>query len=398
MDKSRYYYPFGYPDEYNTFTEPSTYAHAQLRRPMAQLYSTTSLISYEPFIDDCNNILLERLKGHATINDALDVRELMQYYAFDVIGEITVGSRFGFLEENRDKGSIIQAIGESITWSATVGLLPDVHWWMGTVGGILGMEPSILKIRDFVDKTLNYRVAGRTKSPGDRQNFLDKMLRLEQEGTFTRFHTNIVCQQNIVAGSDTTAISLSAVIAYLSMYPETLATLRQEFQDATDRSQLSDPATYKEAQKLPYLQAVILEMLRLHPAVGTLMVRVVGQEGAHIAGHYFPPGTEVGINAWVIHNNKDIFGSDASTFRPERWLTKNSEERAFLIRNFLAFGGGPRTCIGKNISFLEMLKVIPQIVRKFDFEILPHEKTGQLYTCKTRWFAKPSFKCLVKAR
>lgn len=260
------------------------------------------------------------------------------------------------------------------------------------------MEPSVLKIRDFVDKNLNDRVTGRNSSPDDRQNFLDKMLQLEEKGAVTRTHTNLVCLQNIAAGSDTTAISLSAVIAYLSMYPETLAALRHELQGATNRGQLSDPVTYKEAQKLPYLQAVIFETLRIHPAVGTLLVRVVGQEGAQIAGNYFPPGTEVGINAWVIHNNKDIFGSDAGKFRPERWLTEDSEERAFLNRNFLAFGGGPRTCIGKNITFLEMLKVIPQIVRSFDFEIIPDEKTGQLYTWKTRWFAKPSFKCLVKAR
>jgi cytochrome P450 len=397
MDKSNYYHAFGYPDEYNIFTEPSTHVHAQLRRPMAQLYSTTSLVSYEPFIDDCNNMLLKRLNDHATKKDALDVRELMQYYAFDVIGEITVGSAFGLLEENGDKAGILQAIDESIRYAAIAGLLPNIHWYISKVGGILGMKPTILKLKDFVDEHLNNRVTGRSKSLNDRQNFLDKMLRLEGEQTVTRHLTHLVCQQNIAAGSDTTAISLSAAIAYLSMYPRTLAALRQELQDATNRNELSDPATFKDAQKLPYLQAVIYETLRVHPPIANLLVRTVGQGGAHIAGHYFPSGTEVGINAWVIHNNKDIFGSDASIFRPERWLTENIEERALLNRNFLAFGGGPRTCIGKNISFLEMFKVIPQIVRKFDFEIIPDKETGQLYTWETRWFAKPSFRCLVKA-
>ncbi|KAJ4347656.1 hypothetical protein N0V95_005229 [Ascochyta clinopodiicola] len=365
---------------------------------MAQLYSTTNLVSYEPFVDTCNQILVKRLEEHDKNKTELNVRELMQYYAFDVIGEITVGSRFGLLEENGDKSGILQAIDESICWGATVGLVPSLHWWMGKIGGILGLKPSVLRVKDFVDRHLNDRVAGRTKSPDDRQDFLDKMLPLEQKGTVTRLHTDLVCQQNIAAGSDTTAISLSAVIAYLSMYPEVLALLRQELHDAANNSQLSDPATYREAQRLPYLQAVILETLRIHPAVGTLMVRVVGQGGAHIAGQYFPPGTEVGINAWVIHNNRDIFGQDASSFRPERWLTDNSEERGILDRNFLAFGGGPRTCLGKNISFLEMLKVVPQIVRKFDFELLPQRETGELYTWKTRWFAKPSFTCLVRRR
>ncbi|KAF3047879.1 hypothetical protein E8E11_008115 [Didymella keratinophila] len=397
MDKSKFYHPFGQPDEYNMFSEPRLDNHAKIRRPVAQLYSQTTLLSYEPFVDTCTPILLKRFEEYTREGKTLDVREMMQFYAFDVIGEITCGSRFGLMEDDGDKAGIIAAIDESLEYGAIIGLIPGWHWWIGTITDKLGMQPGFRRILDFVNFRIDNRVSGRTKSPENRSDFLDKMLPMEQKGKATRFHTRQTASQNIAAGSDTTAISLTSVLAHLAMYPDTLAALRRELDEATAAGTLSDPATFQEAQKLPYLQAVIMEALRVHPAVAAPMTRVVDPQGLQIAGHFFPPGTEVGVNAWVIHNNTSIFGPDAHVFRPERWLTSNKEERAVLDRNFLAFGNGPRTCIGKNISLLEMSKVIPQIVRKYDLNVVPNEK-GEKYTWRTRWFAKPSFFAKVEGR
>ncbi|KAJ8106217.1 hypothetical protein OPT61_g9684 [Boeremia exigua] len=394
MDKSNYYLPFGQPDESNVFSEPSLAAHTRLRRPMAQLYSQTNLLSYEPFIDTCNTILLKRLGEYAENGKTLDVRELMQFYAFDVIGEITVGSRFGLMEDDGDKSGIIAALDEGMEYASIIGLIPEWHWRIGMLADKLGIKPSFRRILSFVNQHIDSRVLGQTKSRPDRSDFLDKMLPLEQQGKATRVHTRQAAMQNIAAGSDTTAISLSAVIAYLTMHPHTLTTLRHELDAATTAGTLSNPATFQEAQKLPYLQAVIMESLRMHPAVGAPMTRIVGPAGLTLAGRFFPSGTEVGVNAWVIHNNTALFGHDARVFRPERWLTS---ERAQLERNFLAFGAGPRTCLGRNISLMEMSKVLPQIVRAFDFELVP-DAEGSGFSWTTRWFAKPRLRAVVRRR
>ena len=119
---------------------------------------------------------------------------------------------------------------------------------------------------------------------------------------------------------------------------------------------VSDPITFKEAQDLPYLQAVIKEGLRVFPATGLPMWRVVPKGGVTICGQYFPenvrsivvyesPNTmltrtflqaTVGINAWVAHNNTEVFGSDANKFRPERWLESSSSQIAAMDRYFLS--------------------------------------------------------------
>lgn len=197
-------------------------------------------------------------------------------------------------------------------------------------------------------------------------------------------------------GSDTTAISLSAVIYNLLHHPECLAKLRAEIDSFTEQGRISDPITFKEAQDLPYLQAVIKEALRIHPATGQIMARIVPPGGAHLAGRYFPAGTCVGANSWTIHYKTDIFGADADQFRPERWLAPK-EEVSTMNEFFFAFGAGSRTCIGKNISLLEMSKVIPQIYRKFNVEHVDPDHPTKWET-EDYWFVKQKFKVRMTAR
>lgn len=81
---------------------------------------------------------------------------------------------------------------------------------------------------------------------------------------------------------------------------------------------------WAEAQNLPYVQACLKEAMRVRPAVGLNITRVVPPEGAELDGHRFPGGVTVAANGWVLHRDKEVFGEDAEEFRPERWV--ESEE------------------------------------------------------------------------
>lgn len=93
---------------------------------------------------------------------------------------------------------------------------------------------------------------------------------------------------------------------------------------------LSPVVQYKEAQSLPYFQACLKEAMRLQPAVGFNITRNVPVGGAELNGTWLPGGTQVAVNAWVMHRDKDVFGEDADHFNPERWLNA-PEERVKLM-------------------------------------------------------------------
>jgi cytochrome P450 len=133
--------------------------------------------------------------------------------------------------------------------------------------------------------------------------------------------------------------------------PASYSKLRTELDAAEKKGQFSDSVTYAQARQLPYFQAVLSEALRMCPSVALCMPRYPPKGGATIAGEYFPEGVQVGCNAWVIHQDKGIFGEDADVFRPERWLESEAQNKE-MEKYLITFGAGSRTCVGKNISLM----------------------------------------------
>lgn len=178
------------------------------------------------------------------------------------------------------------------------------------------------------------------------------------------------CTSMVFAGSETTAISLSAVFFYLLRNPRVYRNLMAELDEAVQSGLIANReqgiVTWSESQKLPYLDAVVQESFRLYPAAGLLLERIVPRQGIDILGEHIPGGTVVGCNAWVLHRRPEIFGDDVDTYRPERWLEANEEKLKEMKATMFQFGAGPRTCIGKNISLLEVYKLVPAFLMRFE--------------------------------
>lgn len=191
------------------------------------------------------------------------------------------------------------------------------------------------------------------------------------------------------------------MVYYLCRNPKCMARVVEEI-DAADRAgQLSTPViTYKESTScLPYFNAVLKEAMRVHPSVGLLMERHVPAEGVTVTvpgpggrDHFLPGGTVVGINPWVTNRDPVIFGPDPDVFRPERWLLDDTEDvdGAARLKQMdgvleLNFGGGSRKCIGRNISMIEMQKVLPQLLREYTVELTRPDEEWK--TCN-HWFVQ----------
>lgn len=230
-----------------------------------------------------------------------------------------------------------------------------------------------------------HRPEGKIENPSHR-DFLARFLETKKT------HPQVVDDRqvfswtlsNVNAGSDTTAISLRAVLYYLLKNPWTLNKVMKEIVDARENGKMSLPVTWKESQELPYLDAAIKEALRLHPAVGLLLERIVPKAGIQLPdGPFLPEGTVVGINPWVMHRHP-AFGDHLESYVPERWLQGEHESmESYEIRKAemqgatFTFGAGPRTCIGKNISLLEIYKAIPTLLYTYDVRKTPNTGRDQ---------------------
>lgn len=164
----------------------------------------------------------------------------------------------------------------------------------------------------------------------------------------------------LIAGSDTTTTALSSTMVRLLTIPRVVAKLQQEIDTAIAEGRISDPITLAEAKKLPYLQAVVREGLRINPPFTGLLSKEVPLGGDHYHGVYIPAGTRIGHNTWSVSRNA-IFGADPDVFRPERWLEKDANVTKMEQNLDLLFGYGRWGCLGKPVAYLQMNKLYVQV-------------------------------------
>ncbi|KIV79764.1 hypothetical protein PV11_07309 [Exophiala sideris] len=357
----------------DVFTDLDIRSHAAHRRQIASLYATTSLLKMEPNVNECILELDARFSEITRTGDVINLQWWMQCYAFDVIACISFGSRFGLLDNGKDPLDLIEALHGGMDYVATVGIYPEWHGPIFRLLKRLGSNPMVKTIK-FAQQKIDERqrdLKSGVLPDSQIDDFLTKVLRLHDDDpvAFPMAKVFTTCMQNVGAGSDTTSISLSGLMWYLITNPGPLAKLRAEIDDMTAQGRLSDPPTFAETQAMPYFQAVIQEGLRMHPAAAFPLVRIVPEAGAVIAGKFFPAGASVAANCWVAHYNKQVFGDDADEFRPERWFG-DKEEVAAMNRYWIPFGHGAGTCLGKNISLMEISKVVPHLLRKYDFKLV----------------------------
>ncbi|KZT30178.1 cytochrome P450 [Neolentinus lepideus HHB14362 ss-1] len=186
----------------------------------------------------------------------------------------------------------------------------------------------------------------------------------------------------IFAAMDTTSSALSRILCILATNPEAQNKLRKEVREAHALAEFS----YDTLDKLPYLEAICRETLRLHPpnamihrrstqdSVLPLSMPVRGRDGSTITKIPVPGGTPVTVSLLSLNRNKVLWGDDAYEWKPERWLKPlpaaiTDSKIPGVYSNIMTFWGGPRGCIGFKFSLLEMKVVLAVLVESFRFEL-----------------------------
>jgi len=199
----------------------------------------------------------------------------------------------------------------------------------------------------------------------------------------------------LVAGYETTSISLTWALTELSLHPETQAKLREEL------LQLNGDATYEQltGNALPFLDGVVRETLRVHPPLGeTARVSVEDDviplsepitlpSGKQTDRITIAAGTSMFVPIKAVNTAPALWGADAHDFVPERWIGEQglAQQRALEIQGWghiLTFIDGPRTCLGRGFAVAEFKAVLSTLIRNYSF--LPRDgPTMELATGRT---------------
>jgi cytochrome P450 len=264
----------------------------------------SSLVTYEPYVDECITIFRQRLAELAHAKVPFNMGHWMQCYAFDVIGLMTYSKRIGFLDRGDDVGGVMSALEDMLYYASLAGLTPSLHPYVVRLKNWLAGRKGVGRayVIDFTMKRMAEHQASPKPDlidvsedepvPG-KMDFLSKFYSKHSKGVddFTTYHVIAGCTHNMIAGSDTTAITLSACLYHLLKNPNAFTRLREEVNELqASRRNSTDALSFKESQEMPYLQAVIKETLRMHPATGLPLERVVPQGGATICDRFFPEG------------------------------------------------------------------------------------------------------------
>lgn len=295
---------------------------------------------------------------------------------------MTFSKAIGYLEKGYDFDGTLTTSEKAVNYVCIVGQIPILdHLFDKNPIYRIG-PPSFATITNISLNHLIDRYEDKDKQyhHSSKPDLLDRFIEAK------KLHPDVVDDlqivsyllNNMIAGADTTAITIRAVFYHVLKDLRVWNRLKKDIVAAgfTDKV----PVPFKDAHNIPYLNAVVREAMRVHPAIGMILERYVPESGLCLPdGSFLPTGVIVGMNPYIIGRNQDIWGDDADIFRPERWLRdeehdESDEEYQERLRCMnsadLTFGAGSRICIGKNLALLEVYKVIATLVTLYRIELV----------------------------
>ncbi|RPB03290.1 cytochrome P450 [Choiromyces venosus 120613-1] len=357
--KSGFYAPDKQDPETNMLRESDPIKHGQIRKMFSHAFSAKSLMEQEPIVQENIDLFIEQIGKHGTGKDGLDMVKWYNYCSFDIIGDLAFGESFNATKEGKTH-FWISLILDSIYAASFIDVIRRFPWLNKLIPSIVPADAAERR-----ERHLNYcrdKVNLRINSDNKRKDFLTNVLdNYRDQISDEELSSNV--QFLIVAGSETTATTLSGLTYYLLRNPHTYQRLVSEITSAfTSYSQI----TSITARKLQYLGAVIDEVLRVYPPVPIGLPRY--SPGETVDGYFIPKGVEVSTSSWAAGHDPKNF-HEPWTFKPERWLDGECKEKDIREAS-QPFSLGPRVCLGRNLAIMELRLIICKMLYTYHMELL----------------------------
>ncbi|POO01870.1 Cytochrome P450, E-class, group I [Trema orientale] len=304
---------------------------------------------------------------------AVHVARFVFLMTFNLLGNVMLSR--DLVDPNSEDGSeFFRAMNGLMEWSGHVNLA-DLFPWLSRVdpqGLMRKMERDMGKAIEIGSKFVRERMNEKKEESTNEKtkDLLDVLLEFEGSGKdepskLSERQMNIFILEVFFAGTETVSSSIEYAMTELLLNPDAMAKAKAK----AELSQVVGSGLKLEEadiDKLPYLQAVVKESLRLHPPIPLLVPRKATNDTVFM-GYFVPKNTQVFVNAWAIGRDPEVW-NDASSFKPERFLDSNLDYRGQNYE-YIPFGAGRRICAGLPLAQCLLHFVLGSLIHHFDWRL-----------------------------
>ncbi|KAJ8765801.1 hypothetical protein K2173_014923 [Erythroxylum novogranatense] len=350
------------------FAPNGAYWRLLRRIASSHLFAPRRILAHERLRQlECLDLLRNVAKDQKQ-NGLVSLRRHLQLASLNNIMGSVFGKRYDPLDDSEELEELRDMVREGFE------LLGAFNWsdhlpWLNYLYDPFRINERCLKLVPRVKKFVRGIIEehrlnmNKTRKEYENGDFVDVLLSLEGEEKLQDDDMIAVLWEMIFRGTDTTALLTEWVMAELVLHTDVQQKLRRELDDvAAQHGSLRDSAL----AKLPYLQAVIKETLRIHPPGPLLSWARLSTSDVQLGnGMLIPANTTAMVNMWAITHDPQVW-EDPLEFRPERFIGADVEVRGGDLR-LAPFGAGRRVCPGKSLGLVTVALWVAKLVHHFNW-------------------------------
>lgn len=347
------------------------------RQVASHEFNTRSLRKFvETVVDtELSERLIPILANAAAEKTVLDLQDILQRFAFDNICKIAFGYDPGYLLPSLPEAEFAVAFEDAVRLSTQRFILPFPLIWKIkralNIGSEKKLRIAVEQVHEFAKRIVREKQRElNEKSSLDSADLLSRFLSTGHSDE--DFVTDIVISF-ILAGRDTTSASLTWFFWLISKNPQVESQILKEVGEKADALVL-----YDEVKNMMYTHASLCESMRFYPPVPMDSKEAV-KDDVLPDGTFVKKGTRVSYHPYAMGRSEQIWGKDWAEFKPERWLNKDEVTGNWMFVSkdaytYPVFQAGPRICLGKEMAFLQMKRVVAGVMQRF--KVVPVTEKG----------------------
>ncbi|PFH57702.1 hypothetical protein XA68_14681 [Ophiocordyceps unilateralis] len=342
--------------------------HRVRRAVLSDLFSRRAVVERSAVVAERVERLMQRLAEARDAGTVVSLDEAFTAMASDVITAYACGRHWGSLDDEHFRSEVCRATADVMRFAHISRFAPYLVALPRLVSprAIALLMPAKAALFHHLDAIFDH-VRGVRDAPGSSDTVITALTDPSippRERSLGRLRDETWAV--VGAGTETTARVLTVAAYHLGRNPGLLRKLREELRTRLPES--DSTASWAELEKLPYLNGVVHESLRLAYGLTGRLPRVAPTETLHYKGYLIPPGTPMSSSSYIVHRDASVF-PNPERYDPERWL-RASDKGDNLKRYLTSFSKGILTTSElDSLAYMELFLTIGHLARRFDLEL-----------------------------